>query len=496
MTIQNLYNQYLDGKITESKFLYEVRRDPNLNVISPTNSFSDVIKILKNKSIISEKAHKEAKKSEGKQEVEIIAKTIDMVNPYEYAKGMNYELEILDIPAPSGNLDNDNVLKAQKKVLANLTKNPRFYSEKINGKDEVSEKWVEATKSEIDKIGKGKSKIIREVTDAQEKYRAKPSPKPSGFRQQITAKKMIDAGKSEEEANKFYNGLDENYFSNYGADDSTYEEDETKADATYRRGVEYYMAGAKDLAERCRQLAIEQGTDSGQEEDEFPRYEVEFGEEEDTAEYDEFYEGYKNPITKLTNILKKYGNDVEVSEYMKSLKKEIWAGKEEDYKDWTGKDYIEDFKNYIADKGIDENHETDPHDTNDYTDYFDLGEKAFVAGKDQNENPFTGYAKEQWLKGWKRKHAKALGLKESFKVKPHTPPNEQQLAVYERYSKETGIPVENLIAMVREAKEKMEEAIALKDRAGNTQYAKDSTEASNIERSAKSKGVILTKTSV
>jgi hypothetical protein len=42
----------------------------------------------------------------------------------------------------------------------------------------------------------------------------------------------------------------------------------------------------------------------------------------------------------------------------------------------------------------------------------------------------------------------------------------------------------------------MEEAIALKDKAGNTQYAKDSTEASNIERVAKTKGVILTKTQV
>ena len=42
----------------------------------------------------------------------------------------------------------------------------------------------------------------------------------------------------------------------------------------------------------------------------------------------------------------------------------------------------------------------------------------------------------------------------------------------------------------------MEEAIALKDKAGNTQYAKDSTEASNIERAAKTKGVILTKTQV
>jgi hypothetical protein len=55
--------------------------------------------------------------------------------------------------------------------------------------------------------------------------------------------------------------------------------------------------------------------------------------------------------------------------------------------------------------------------------------------------------------------------------------------------------LESALAVGNEEGE-MEEAIALKDKAGNTQYAKDSTEASNIERAAKSKGVILTKTPV
>lgn len=162
MTVQNLYTQYLDGKITKQKFLYEVRRDQHLDMISSSNSFDDVVKILKNKSIISEKAHKEAKLATGKQEVDIISKTIDMVNPYEYSRGMDYELDIMDVPASTGDLSDDNVLKAQKKVLANLTKNPSFYFDKINGKGEVTEEWVEATKKEIDKIGKGKPKTIRE----------------------------------------------------------------------------------------------------------------------------------------------------------------------------------------------------------------------------------------------------------------------------------------------------------------------------------------------
>jgi hypothetical protein len=161
MTVQNLYTQYLDGKITQQKFLYEVRRDQNLTMISPNNSFDDVVKILKNKSIISEKASKE---STGKQDVEIIAKTIDMVNPYEYTRGMEYELGILDIPAPSGDLAEENVLKAQKKVLANLTKNSLYYTQKMYGKTEFDgDETVEINKKSTDAIGKGKNaKIIRE----------------------------------------------------------------------------------------------------------------------------------------------------------------------------------------------------------------------------------------------------------------------------------------------------------------------------------------------
>ena len=50
--------------------------------------------------------------------------------------------------------------------------------------------------------------------------------------------------------------------------------------------------------------------------------------------------------------------------------------------------------------------------------------------------------------------------------------------------------------MYDEEKAMVKEAIALKDKAGNTQYAKDSTEASNIEKAARAKGVILTKTQV
>ena len=209
MTVQNLYTQYLDGKVTKAKFLYEVRRDQNLDMISHHNNFDDTIKILKNKNIISEKASKDSKQPTGKQEVDVIAKTIDMVNPYEYARGMKFELEMIDVPTRT-DLTEDEVLKAQKKVLANLTKNPQYYFEKLNGKGEVSDKWVETTKKNIDAIGKGKNaKVIRENLGHNEISSIHPEGPywvvtfrgPKG-----TTEKTFT---SEEEARKFQDGLNE-----------------------------------------------------------------------------------------------------------------------------------------------------------------------------------------------------------------------------------------------------------------------------------------------
>ena len=54
MTTIDLYKQLSEGKITQSKFLYEVRRDTNLPWILNTTSFKDAVSILKNKGIIRE----------------------------------------------------------------------------------------------------------------------------------------------------------------------------------------------------------------------------------------------------------------------------------------------------------------------------------------------------------------------------------------------------------------------------------------------------------
>jgi len=81
--------------------------------------------------------------------------------------------------------------------------------------------------------------------------------------------------------------------------------------------------------------------------------------EEFTAidEEDSVEEGYEETKGKaLYPILKAGANATgdEIEMYVKSLAKDIELNGKEQYKDFTPDDYVEDFKNYIADKGLQE----------------------------------------------------------------------------------------------------------------------------------------------
>ena len=130
MTAQTLYNKLNSGEITKDKFLYELRKQ-NLPYITKFNSFNDTIKILKNKSIISE-----AKAEKSPELPEVDAPTIDMVSPYEYAKGINFELDLAGVSIIHNLPTEVEMLKAQKKVLKNLGKDQYFYSRKLMSDEE------------------------------------------------------------------------------------------------------------------------------------------------------------------------------------------------------------------------------------------------------------------------------------------------------------------------------------------------------------------------
>jgi hypothetical protein len=169
MTTQELYNKVLKGDVTQSKFLYEVRRDVNLPFITSWNTFKDTVKILKNRGIVTEK----------KIGADVLTRTIDQVNPYEYTRGMDFELGLITNSVGNRVADNagdsmhieditpDDVVKAQNKVLKNLTKNQNYYSEKLilkmNGEDHAMEEITDKVIAKIAKDAKkNNKKFIRE----------------------------------------------------------------------------------------------------------------------------------------------------------------------------------------------------------------------------------------------------------------------------------------------------------------------------------------------
>jgi hypothetical protein len=449
MTVQNLYTQYLDGKVTKAKFLYEVRRDQNLTMISHHNNFDDTIKILKNKNIISEKASKESKQPTGKQEVDIIVKTIDMVNPYEYSRGMNYELNIMDVPAPSGDLSTDNVLKAQKKVLANLTKNPQYYFDKINGKGEVTDKWIETTKKNIDIIGKGKNaKIIREGYD--NSGLVKEDQQNAIFEKYAQAtgipvnnlKSMVRDAKESKLAKKDYDGD--------GKIESSEEE--------YKGSRDKAIKGVKEHGQHFDRVA------------------------DVNADSTPLGEDLDQNYTDVTDI--------------ENLSREQLAVLRQIVQDWGLTEYDLENPAVLSDveeelsirmKAVTSTDQSVINPSEPMNEDIDLGH--------QDNEPHMIKAELYLIAKQATELYKMIDSVDNMGEIDFPHWWQAKIVLAKNYLTGAKDYLDGALSVGNEDGE-IEEAIALKDKAGNTQYAKDSTEASSIERVAKTKGVILTKTPV
>ena len=101
-----------------------------------------------------------------KDGVRIIAKTIDMVNPYEYSRGLDYELNMANNAVGDWmeeDLTTENVKKASKKVLKNLTKDAQYYQKKVAYQMEGDSMYdIEVNKKSIEALKKTNGKIMKE----------------------------------------------------------------------------------------------------------------------------------------------------------------------------------------------------------------------------------------------------------------------------------------------------------------------------------------------
>lgn len=124
MTTADLYKQHKSGKISKEKFLYEVRRDQNLPFITNLTSYSDAIKILKNKSIIKESIDSQ----------EETAMILDKMNPYIVKRAVEFELDKMP------EISDENYEKARAKVAKTLLKNIHAYDDLLIANSKTVEK--------------------------------------------------------------------------------------------------------------------------------------------------------------------------------------------------------------------------------------------------------------------------------------------------------------------------------------------------------------------
>jgi hypothetical protein len=130
MTTLELYRKHKSGELSREKFLYEVRRDPNLPWVLNTTSYDDAVKILKNKGIITEtkKTKEKVEPKPSKVVSNSLPKnvpTIDQVHPYEYRLGLQHELET------ANDYSHESLEKCKAKVLKNLGKDPNYYTDSL-----------------------------------------------------------------------------------------------------------------------------------------------------------------------------------------------------------------------------------------------------------------------------------------------------------------------------------------------------------------------------
>ena len=139
MRVQERYQDVKSNAITESLFLEEVRKNPTLRkFISNRNTFEEAVNILENKGLLFENVIPDVKDpnflemfNESISAWEALEDKAPEVNPFEFEKGWRFEF------IKVGKSDDEALQKAKDKAIANLKKDPIFYTKLELHKDSV-----------------------------------------------------------------------------------------------------------------------------------------------------------------------------------------------------------------------------------------------------------------------------------------------------------------------------------------------------------------------
>lgn len=424
MTTADLYKQHKSGKISKERFLYEVRRDQNLPFITNLTSYSDAIKILKNKSIIKEN---------------------------------HDELGIMGVKLiPDSEQDRDSIENFLNSNSLDFEWDPEgYYFVKANSKKEV-DSYFDVIK---DKIAFGKTDLNATI----QKLRGSKTVSESIEQKQdiISAidrmNPTIVMAATKFELEKMPEITDENFV-----------KAQAKAVKNLLKNPHAYddliIANAKTVEKKDVDLKM---SDVKKE----------------------------NTVDKKNEMKKPKGTQV-LKANVKSSKKENKKGNPKGVKQMTYdaktakgiKKVMEKTGKEKVLEAITKVLKEDSHFS------YGIGQTVPTPEGEGVVKEIVGGTLTVELKNGNTKDYQ-INVIEYAKEQSKLPKVEETPVENKQKEKKDSSIISKLKEIVKKIKLK-KEAFALKDKAGNLQYAKDSTEASDIQNKAKAKGVMLTKTSV
>ena len=120
--IQKQYTDLLEGKMSKQNFMRNVRMEFPQHVTN-VSSYEDTVKILKGKRILSEAAKPEGVYGHNPNAETPPVPGIDQLNYYQVYHGIQYEL------AQMPEITDENYIKARKKVVDTILKDPDAYKQ-------------------------------------------------------------------------------------------------------------------------------------------------------------------------------------------------------------------------------------------------------------------------------------------------------------------------------------------------------------------------------
>lgn len=185
--IQKQYQDLLEGKMSKANFMRNVRMQFPQH-ISPVTSYDDSVKILKGKRILSEVKQPEGVYKHNPNAEDDLYRGIDHLNKYVVDRAIKFEL------AQMPEITDENYVKARKKVVSKMLKDPDAYKElQIANYKDIKKRDENLKMKEYKKVGNvdkaNEMKVVKKDAPASANHVAKEAKKKEKVAQMTQAPK-------------------------------------------------------------------------------------------------------------------------------------------------------------------------------------------------------------------------------------------------------------------------------------------------------------------